>query len=117
MPTILIEMTDPRDKNVILYEETWENHIIDGHPEMEDSFNTLVETIKNPDFIREGRNPKSEELYVKITENQSTTVYTGVFVATRDIPSSDHTIVTTAYIGDDSPRKGNIKWSKKDRSK
>jgi len=110
LPAIKCEMTDPRGKKVILLEETWDMHIVEGHPEMDGHLDDVVETIENPDWIREGRDTRKEELYVKV-ETKSKLEFTGTLAATRIIDGK-MVIMTTAYKGDDSMYKGKMKWSK-----
>lgn len=109
MSTILCEMTDPRGKCIVLYEDTWVNHIVEGHPEMEGNLHALVETIEDPDLIREGRS-SSTELYLKIN-SVSNMEFTGIFAATKII-DDQLTLVTTSYEGDDNTSKGTTKWTK-----
>ncbi len=97
---------DPRGKEIILYEQTWDIHISGGHPEMIIRYNDLKTTIKDPDHILEGRNPQKEELYVKQMEADD------VFVSTRYLNNETITIVTSSYSGADNKSKGTIKWSK-----
>lgn len=78
---------DPRGKRVILYEQTWEMHITERHPEMLNRFFDLKATVENPNHIRQGRVPATEELYVKYCETDY------VFVSTR-FTEEGFTIVT-----------------------
>ena len=110
LPPIKCEMTDPRGKQIILFEDTWDIHIQEGHPEMEGHLNDVVTTIENPDWIREGRNTETEELYVKV-KTRSKLEFTGTLAATRIIDGK-MVIMTTAYEGNDSEHKGKMKWSK-----
>ena len=70
----------------------------------------VVATIEDPDWIREGRDVKTEELYVRV-ESQSKLEFTGTLAATRMIDGK-MVIMTTAYDGNDSDHKGKMKWSK-----
>ena len=97
---------DPRGNEITLYENTWDVHITDGHPEMATRYEDLKNTVEDPDHIREGRNPVKEELYVKIFSSDS------VFVSTRYLDDQTITIVTSSYSGTDRGSRGNIKWSK-----
>ncbi len=110
LPPIKCEMTDPRGKQIILLEETWDMHIVEGHPEMDGRLDDVVATIEDPDWIREGRDVKTEELYVRV-ESQSKLEFTGTLAATRMIDGK-MVIMTTAYDGNDSDHKGKMKWSK-----
>lgn len=107
---ILLEITDPRGISVILYEDTWEDHITFNHPEMEDKLHELAETVKDPDWIREGRVPETEELYVK-ARTISNTEFSGTLASTR-MEDGELVVVTTSYEGNDSEFKGKMKWSK-----
>jgi hypothetical protein len=99
---------DPRGKKIIVYEQTWDTHILGGHPEMSDRYDDLKTTIEDPDRIREGRKPQTEELYVRNFISDE------VFVSTRDIDQKTTTIVTSSYRGTDSNSRGAIKWSKQE---
>lgn len=105
---ILFEAADPRGKTIILYSDTWHTHIIENHPEMEDKVDIVKKTIEDPDFIREGRTSDSE-LYVRV-ESVSGLQFTGILTATRD--TSETTIITTAFEGNDTHSKGKTIWSK-----
>ena len=96
---------DPRGKSVTLYKQTWEEHILGGHPEMITRYNDLKTTIEDPDHIREGRKSATEELYVKRFD------FDDVLVSTR-YSDETITIVTTSYSGSDGSSKGIIKWCK-----
>ena len=102
------EFIDPRGKKIILYEQTWDIHISGGHPEMINRYDDVKTTIEDPDHIREGRKPETEELYVK------NFIHDDVFVSTRDIDQETTTIVTSSYSGTDRNSKGTIKWSKQE---
>jgi len=108
MPSRVIKGTfiDPRGKEIILYEQTWNIHISGGHPEMISRYDDLKATIEDPDHIREGRNPSKEELYVKQFTSDD------VFVSTRHLDNETIKIVTSSYSGTDRSSKGNIKWRK-----
>ena len=111
---ILCEITDPRNKTVTYYESV-NNHIIDGHPEMEDLLpDTPIDIIENPDWIREGRNPENTEMYFKI-ESRNLTEFYGTMVFTKDLMNDDGaietTIVTTSFEGKDKSN-AKMKWSK-----
>jgi hypothetical protein len=69
--------TDPRGKQITLYEDTWQFHISIGHPDMITRYSDLKNTVEEPDHIREGRKPATEELYVKKFTNDA------MFVSTR----------------------------------
>jgi len=106
--TIKDSFIDPRNKSITLYEKTWSRHILTNHVNIKNHYNELRETIENPDKIVEGRNPPTEELYIK------TFPHMDMAVATRDM-TTNLTIVTTAY--SDIPNKnwsskGNTKWKK-----
>lgn len=105
-PEIKAVFTDPRGKQVVLYAETWDAHISKGHPEMIARYDDVKDTVEDPDHIREGRKPKTEELYVKEFEADA------VFVSTRDLGENPVTIVTSSYSGRDRPSRGQVKWSK-----
>ncbi len=106
---IKLQIQDPRNKIVTLFEDTWEEHIIEGHPEMENHLEDVKMTIENPDIIREGRKSDTE-LYFK-ANSISNIQLSGTFVATKDI-NGIKSIVITAYDGNNTISKGKIKWSK-----
>ncbi|MEI6331229.1 MAG: hypothetical protein WCP16_18455 [Pseudanabaena sp. ELA645] len=98
-------LLDPRGKEIVLYEDTWHNHISIGHPEMLTRYDNLKDTVQDPDHIREGRKPLTEELYVKQFESDA------IFVSTRYV-EEQITIVTSSYAGKDKASRGSIKWEK-----
>jgi len=111
---IICEITDPRNKTVTYYESVNE-HILEGHPELSGDLPHLpIEVIKDPDWIREGRNPSNTELYFKI-ESVSTTEIYGTMVSTKDMINQEGTIVktiiTTTFNGKDKI-DCKMKWSK-----
>ncbi len=105
-PKIKDIFQDPRGKNVILYDDTWNTHISTSHPEMSIRYDDLKNTVEDPDHIREGRKPTIEELYVKQFSSDV------VFVSTRYLDKENITIVTSSYSGTDRVSRGNIKWYK-----
>lgn len=99
-------LTDPRGKQVKFYAETWHNHIVKRHPEMSTRYDDVKQTVEDPDHIREGRKPETEELYVRESAAGA------VFVSTRDLDENSATIVTSAYSGRDKASRGQVKWRK-----
>jgi hypothetical protein len=111
---VLCEVTDPRNKTVTYYESVNE-HILDGHPELAPDLPHLpIEVITDPDWIREGRNPKNTELYFKLDYVNNTEFY-GTMVSTKDIVDGEgnvkKTIITTTFNGKDKV-DCKMKWSK-----
>lgn len=98
-------LIDPRGIEITLYEQTWNVHIIEGHPEMVNRYFDMKATVETPDHIREGRNPATENLYVKQFQSDH------VFVSTR-LMNQTMTIVTSSYSGEDRESRGKIIWSK-----
>lgn len=96
---------DPLGIKITLYEQTWDVHIIEGHPEMVNRYSDVKATIQKPDCIREGRKPATEKLYVKQFVSDA------LFVSTRRIGETE-TIVTSSYEGQDRESRGKIIWSK-----
>lgn len=97
--------TDPRGEKITLYEQTWDTHITQNHPEMCNRYSDLKTTIEDPDHIRAGRNPTTENLYVKQCISDH------AFVSTRLIDDKQ-IIVTSFYAGQDRGSRGSIIWSK-----
>ncbi len=111
---IICEITDPRNKTVTYYKSV-NQHIVEGHPEMESLLpDTLVDIIKDPDWIREGNNPKNTEMYFKIETKDKTEFY-GTIVFTKDLIKDngeiEATIITTSFEGKDKAN-AKMKWSK-----
>ena len=97
---------DPRGEEIIIYEQTWNVHISNGHPEIVSRYDDLKATIEDPDHIREGRNVQTEDLYIKKFVSDD------VFVSTRHLNDETITIVTSSYSGTDRNSRGTIKWRK-----
>ncbi len=106
MHSAILEVSTPIG-DVKLYQNTWENHIIDRHPEMDGRLDDVKTSLVDPDHIREGRKPATENLFVREYIKHD------ICVSTRFMPDYGHHIVTTAYTTESvTDSKGKIVWPK-----
>ncbi len=119
---IIATAKDPRNgSDIVIYEQTWTTHIKPNHSELEDCehgndcLQEVVTTLNNPDIIREGRKPETEELFIRYTTSEEFGVYKGISVSTRT--EDNKTFVTTAYHDEIKPSKGVVKYMKKKGAK
>lgn len=104
--------------DIVVYDSSW-THALDGHDELEDCegkydcLDEVVETLNNPDIIIEGRNPETEEVFIRYTDRVDMTTYRGYSVPIRT--KDDITFMTTAYRDIiRTASKGKVKWKKGD---
>lgn len=114
---VLATAIHPVEKTeIVIYKQTWTDHIKPNHSELEDCggkqdcLKEVIQTLNDPDIIREGRQPVTEELFIRYTEQIDFGIYKGISVSTRT--KSDKTFVTTAYHDVISPSKGEVKYKK-----
>ena len=60
---IVLNAWDPRNNNVVMYEERYLEHIVTGHPGIE--IDDIRETIEHPDFITDDETKDLVEIYYK----------------------------------------------------
>ena len=115
---IIATVKHPRDAtDIIIYESTWTNHAL-LHEELkdcgfnEDCLSEVIETLANPDIIREGRQAETEELFIRYTTQLELGKYKGFSVSTRT--TNNITFMTTAYHDIVNPSKGKVIWKKGD---
>lgn len=60
---IVLNAWDPRDNNVVMYEDRYRGHIVTGHPGIE--IDHIRETIEHPDFITDDETKHLIEIYYK----------------------------------------------------
>lgn len=80
---------------LIRLESSGWRHIITGHPEMEEHYNRVLETVEDPDFIQEGEEINefvAVRLYAGITESRKY-----LMVAYREVNPTDG-FIKTAYL-------------------
>lgn len=93
-PNIIFRTTDTLDRIITLDSQTWNDHVIMGHPEMSGNEAALKETIENPDFVYgSGTNPKRELYFAKQKNSTFPSLYTRAVV---EFNGSQGT-VTTAF--------------------
>jgi len=67
----LFEITDKRGILIICEKTQWENHIIGGHPEVEDKLEIVKETVRDPDIIYQSEDdPKRDVYFMQIDNNK-----------------------------------------------
>jgi hypothetical protein len=118
MSNIIAAAKHPRDAtDIVIYESTWTNHAL-LHEELkdcglnEDCLSEVVETLNNPDIIREGRKLETEELFIRYTTQLELGKCEGFSVSTRT--TDKITYMTTAYHDIVKSSKGEIIWKKGD---
>jgi hypothetical protein len=79
-------LRDPKGVEVLLTDERW-FHILDGHPEMADHLNDLVETIQNPHVVYE---KEGQRYYFLSVDSER---FGRVFLQARVVKGKSHFIV------------------------
>lgn len=114
---VLATAIHPVEKTeIVIYKQTWSDHATESHSELQDCghkhdcLEEVVKTLNNPSIIREGRNPSTEELFIRYTEQVEFGIYRGFSVSTRN--NGSVTFMTTAYYDVISSTKGKVKYKK-----
>jgi len=53
-------------KNIVLYEDTWSDHIITKHPEMEPHLESVRQTVQDPSVVQESHTEPGNFLFVNL---------------------------------------------------
>jgi hypothetical protein len=94
--TPLFMVYDPEGRHILLYRETWEEHVLVRHPELSGQHEAVKTTITNPLLI--DSNPRQAGfMYISYPGIISAFPSLSVFAPTKLI-SSGAFLVTTAYI-------------------
>jgi len=63
--TVLVSTQDSLGRLVVLTEDRWWGHIVDGHREMEGLELAVLRAVENADRTRPGKRPGRQELYAQ----------------------------------------------------
>jgi hypothetical protein len=92
----VFETTDKFGKRIVLTSETYNNHILVGHPEMKGNANAMQDTVENPKWIVESKQNPSRWLYIGKSESAN---YPMVNIKTVvDHSSTDVGYVITGFV-------------------
>ena len=56
---ILIDTEDYAGRRVVLHANRWETHVLLKHPEMIGCLRQAENTLRDPSFVQQGRNPRT----------------------------------------------------------
>lgn len=92
---------------ILLLEYHWE-HIVEKHPELEDSYLQFIpEILENPDLVKRSVHDQKVLLFYKYYEK----IYNGKYVCVVVKLHPDNNFIITAYITD-RIKKGELIWKK-----
>jgi hypothetical protein len=81
----MFQTSDPRGYSITCEPDTWNDHIIIGHPIMYDNLAAVKETICNPDAIYiSNQKPTRNVYFAKASTSTYNGLYTKVVVAVDD---------------------------------
>lgn len=93
----IFETTDVWNNKVALYEEDYKNHILVGHPEMQD-IEEIKATVESPNIIYKSKNFENRKIFFKLGANKKyKNVYTKAIVEYNDIEAK----ITTSFLSSD----------------
>ena len=92
----LFEVIDKRGIMVICEKSQWQQHIIGGHPEVEDKLEIVKNTIIDPDIIYQSEDDSKRDIYFKQMDDNNKYMKVIVELTARNFGE-----VVTAF-----PRKG-----------
>jgi len=104
---------DPQDYTVTLHEDTWQDHILDRHPEMSRHLEDMKDTISDPDLIyrQPDLHPKSVVYMRTISQEFNTSEYV-IVAATRDEEKKRGYVKTAFSSGTSEPPDAEIIWNR-----
>jgi len=77
----IFKTTDIFDREVVLEKSTWDNHVVDGHPEMCGNENAVKCTVEGPEFVYESDSHTNRDVFFARQENSThPKLYTKVIV-------------------------------------
>jgi len=92
-PIFTIETPFERAKSVTLFQNTWEEHIVAGHPEMEGELAAVETALLTPHFVCTGN---VESRYQFVSTSSGIAMPTVVVVTTQ---ADEGNVVLTAFKG------------------
>ncbi|HUY12972.1 MAG TPA: hypothetical protein VMX16_04970, partial [Terriglobia bacterium] len=105
---------DPQGFKICLHLDTWEKHIIIGHPEMRDKLDLIAKTICEPEIIQQSPSVPTTYFYYRMTgrtQYRRNDLYV-IVVVHRD-ESTKTGFIKTAHLVDKLHRGENIVWFKR----
>lgn len=107
---IVFETESVLKETVTLTQETFLEHIVLRHPEMEGHEKDIEETIKNPNLIRKAkRHPEKRKQFVRKTNKNELSEYNNVIV---EYDSEQNGHVKTSYYSENLERGGDYVYIK-----
>lgn len=109
----LLRINDPQGYEIKLDLDTWEKHIIVGHPEMKDYLELLGATIATPEVIQNSPTQDETYFYYKLTGrsfHKRNDIYLSAVVHRSEETKKGH--VKTAHLIR-TIRQGVVVWMKK----
>jgi len=115
MPFIF-ETTDPRGKRVVCTEETWIFHVLDEHPQMEDSEEDVKKTIEEPTYSMIYQDKDYPERHIYYQKQIGLGTYPYYIKAVVEFLSDEYGELVTSFVTD-SPKDGEILiWKPRSRA-
>jgi len=110
-----LRVVDPRGYTISLQMETWERHIIVGHPEIHDMLDLVAETLSSPQVVMEQQQALGSVcFYYRLTGRsfyRRNDIYMSVVVDSDD--ANKVGVVKTAHLVKEIG-KGTVIWMKRD---
>jgi hypothetical protein len=104
---VLFKVGDPEGFEISLLSETWDRHIVTGHPEMARRLEQVKAAIVEPELIQEEEGRSDSVYYYRLAGEafyRSRDVY--VIVVVRRDPARRTGVVKTAHLVKDLRKKG-----------
>lgn len=110
----LFRVKDPQGYEIALELETWEQHIVQHHPEVQKFFDLLEKVINEPQLIQRSSKQSETFYYYRLTGRsfyRINDIYLSV-VARRDEETKSG-VVKTAHLLKEVRREGETVWMKR----
>ena len=110
----LFRATDPLGFEITLHLDTWEKHILVGHPEMAELLDLVKKTIVEPEVIQQSPRQPTTHYYYRLAGRRvlrQDDLFV-IVVASRDDESKTG-FIKTAHLVDKLREGGNILWFKR----
>ena len=109
--TVLLTVTDPEGYEITVDLDTWENHIVAGHPEMRECLEILSLTLTEPYVIYRSSKESETHYYYRLTGRsfkKVSDVYLNAVVQRHDETKKGS--VKTAFLLKRLRREGQLVW-------
>ena len=94
----IFETTDVFNKNVVLYEDDYKEHILLGHPEMQ-YVEEIKKTVEEPNIVYNSKRYENRKIFFKLGVNKKyKNLYTKTVVEYDD---DDKARITTSFLSSD----------------